>query len=117
MFYNGWVLFACLAYSFGGYPSLAMKLQQKRMRRSRLIAAILGLLASAYVLGCGIWLLSDWTNPFAGKGQELSQAVHRPKEWIVVAMIVAWPYLLILVGLVIGYLAGRDVRWATRSST
>ncbi|QKC86985.1 hypothetical protein EB232_35410 (plasmid) [Mesorhizobium sp. NZP2077] len=70
----------------------------------------MGVISSAYLILCGAILLTDWTNPFEGKGGALGSAVHNAKGWLIVGAIVVWPYLLTLVGLVIGLIAVRELR-------
>lgn len=112
--YNGWALFACLAYSFGAYSALGMKLGELKKWRLLQIASGICLITSAYVLIIGIYLAIDWVNPFAGKGTEVASTVHSAKGGLIVLLIVIWPYALIAVGLLIGHLAQRDFRSTTK---
>ncbi|WP_244748282.1 hypothetical protein [Mesorhizobium sp. 131-3-5] len=114
--YNGWALFVALIYSFAVLPTLLEKLRAIRSTAPRIAASGVGIISSAYLVLCGGILLTDWSNPFKGQEVALGSAIHNPKGWLIVGAIIVWPYLLILVGLVIGYIAARELRWAIRSS-
>lgn len=66
---------------------------------------VIGLLASLYCLAAGLFLLTDWQDPFAtaDPGQlARASATHGGKGGIVVFAIRFWPYVLIGLG---GYFA------------
>ncbi len=108
--YNGWVLFGCLIFAAGIFPSLSMKLTDMRKFRLVRFACLLGLIASAYVFLVGVHQAIDWVNPFAGKEADVAKTVHNVKGGIIVLLIVVWPYFLMLVGGLIGHLCIRDLR-------
>ncbi|CDN46821.1 hypothetical protein [Neorhizobium galegae] len=107
--YSGWVLFGCLVFAFGIFPALTMKLWEKRKHGLVRIACIVAALTSFYVLLQGARMAIDWVDPFAGKESQMAGAIHNPKGWIIVAVIVVWPYLLMIIGALIGHLAIRDL--------
>ena len=68
-------------------------------------ALVIGLIASLYCIAAGIFLLTDWQDPFAtADPQQLARAsaTHGGKSGIVVLAIRFWPYVLIGSG---GYFA------------
>ncbi|CAN7258342.1 hypothetical protein LJR098_001063 [Rhizobium sp. LjRoot98] len=107
--YNGWVLFACIIYSFGAYPSLAMKLTSLRKFGLLRAACWLAILASLYVFSIGVHQAIDWHNPLAGKEAQVAGTVHNAKGGLVILLIMVWPYALMLVGGMIGHLSIRDL--------
>lgn len=111
-FYNGWAVFGSLLYSFFFFPSAAMYLNRKNWRLPLAILSPLCVLCSGYLIYVGLLLAVDWSNPFIGKGTEVAKAVHNPKGWAVIAAIVVWPYLLIGVGVVTGYIGLKEWRRA-----
>lgn len=112
--YNGWALFGCFAYTFVIYIFALEKLVEKRMYRVIQVASAICVATAAYLAVIGVYQAIDWVNPFAGKSDELANSVHNPKGWLIVALIVVWPYLLIVVGVVVGFIAQRELRGATR---
>lgn len=112
--YNGWVLFGCLVYTCGIYLFSLEKVVEKRMYRVLQITSAICILTAAYALLIGVYQAIDWVNPFAGKGEDLANSVHNPKGWLIVALIVVWPYLLVLLGLAMGFIAQREFRASTR---
>jgi hypothetical protein len=112
--YNGWVLFGCLVFAFGVFPALTMKLWELRKYSLVRLACIGAVLTSLYVLLQGAAMAVNWTDPFAGKEGQMAGAIHNLKGWIIVAMIVVWPYLLMIIGVLISYLAIRDLRRVRR---
>lgn len=110
--YNGWALFGCLAYTVGVYLFSLEKLVSWKQWRLLQISSAICVLTAAYLIIIGLYQAIDWVNPFAGK--DVSGAIHNPKGWIIVAMIVVWPYLLIIVGLAMGHVAQREFRSTTK---
>jgi hypothetical protein len=114
--YNGWVLFGCLVFSFGIFPSLAMKLSS--IRKFGLLRAVcwIAIATSVYLLLTGVHLAIDWVNPFAGKEADVASTVHNAKGGLIVLLVMVWPYFLIVVGGLIAHLAIRDLRryWTYR---
>ncbi|TAW67563.1 hypothetical protein ELI15_14225 [Rhizobium ruizarguesonis] len=86
-----------------------MKLWEKRKYSLVRLACIGAALTSLYVLLQGARMAVDWVDPFAGKEGQMAGAIHNPKGWIIVAVIVVWPYLLMIIGALIGHLAIRDL--------
>ena len=115
MLYNGWAVFAALIYSFAVFPTLAEKLENKNLTSGLRAASAFCMLSSTYLVGVGGFLAIDWSNPFAGKEDEVARSVHSLKAWIVVAAISVWPYLLIAVGLFTGYLGTLGWRRARKN--
>ncbi|MGO7115549.1 hypothetical protein ACCS79_03455 [Rhizobium johnstonii] len=112
--YNGWALFGCLAYTCGAYLFSLEKIVEKRMYRVLQVASAICVITAAYLFLIGVYEAIDWVNPFAGKGDELANAVHNPRGWFIIALIVVWPYLLVLIGLAMGFIAQRELRSSTR---
>ncbi|MBY5332161.1 hypothetical protein HFN03_33620 [Rhizobium leguminosarum] len=86
-----------------------MKLAEKRKFSLVRTACVVAALTSLYLLLQGAAMAIDWIDPFQGKEAGMAGAVHNPKGWIIVAAIVVWPYLLIIIGVIIGHLAIRDL--------
>jgi len=62
---------------------------------------VIGLLASLYCLAAGLFLLTDWQDPFATADPAAlarTSATHGGKGGIVVLAIRFWPYVLIGLG-------------------
>ncbi|WP_245498912.1 hypothetical protein [Rhizobium leguminosarum] len=114
--YNGWFLFGCLLFSFVIFPSLAMKLSDLRKFGFLQVFCWIAILTSIYVLLEGAAMAVTWADPFAGKEGQMAGAIHNPKGWIIVAAILVWPYLLMILGSLIGYLAIRDLRRVRRAA-
>ncbi|EJC75755.1 hypothetical protein Rleg10DRAFT_5606 [Rhizobium leguminosarum bv. trifolii WSM2012] len=76
----------------------------------------MGVITSLYVLLQGAAMAVTWVDPFAGQESRMAGAIHNPKGWLIVAAIVAWPYLLMIIGVLIGYLAIRDLRRVRRTA-
>ncbi len=110
--YNGWALFASLAYTAGIYLFTLERMVTLRKWRLLQISSAICILTATYLIIIGVYQAIDWVNPFAGK--DVAGAIHNPKGWIIVAMIVVWPYLLIIVGLALGHIAQRELRSTTK---
>ena len=66
---------------------------------------VIGLVASLYCVAAGIFLLTDWQDPFAAADPQLltkASASHGGKGGFVVIAIRFWPYVLVGLG---GYFA------------
>lgn len=100
---SGWVLFGAIVASFGGvYPAEVAR--RRKMWRARDAVLAVMLLASAYVSIRGVRLADGWTNPLAGQGwQKIAEAVHTPRGWLVVGVIIVWPYFLMAAGAFFGF--------------
>ncbi|WFT86767.1 hypothetical protein [Rhizobium leguminosarum] len=112
--YNGWVLFGCFAYTCGVYLFSLEKLVEKRMYRAIQVASAICVATAAYLLLIGVYQAIDWVNPFVGKGEELANSVHNPKGWLIITLIVVWPYVLIVVSLAMGFIGQREFRTTSR---
>ena len=88
-----------------GQYSRARKIAWTGALISALVTGAIGLMASLYCMTAGIFLLTDWQDPFGtADPQQLARAsaAHGGKGGIVVLAIRFWPYVLIGSG---GYFA------------
>lgn len=80
-------------------------------------ALMIGLLASLYCIAAGIFLLTDWQDPFAtADPQQLAKAsaTHGGRGGIVVLAIRFWPYVLIGSGSYFAYNSFAIIRMMRR---
>jgi hypothetical protein len=88
-----WVYLACFLTVIAGLPATEWCEKRKLRKPATFILSVM-LIASAVIFVKGAFMASDWSNPFAGRFDELSRVVHSPKEWLAVAILSVLPYFL-----------------------
>jgi H+/Cl- antiporter ClcA len=106
---NGWVIALAIVCGMGGLY-VAEFAERRRMRQVNLATLALMLLAGIYLLIAGNVLLAEWVNPFADSADDVRKTVHTAKGFALAAIIAVWPYVLIVLGMIVALVSLRTLR-------